>query len=421
MSDLDERLRSLIDTSAPTITLDEVYALEELYARRSTTTSRRSRRARTRRSATAVLVMAGAGAIAIALAAAVITTSDNTTGSQIASGGTAAAGGCTGAAYVTHPGTVQVIKTATGAVSAPIVVRNSILPGGVAITPDGKHVYLTNHVHLTSGGVATNRGAGTVSVITTATGKVSPPITVGKKPGGVAITPDGKHAYVNNNGDGTVSVITTATGKVAAPITVGKGTGGVLDPSVALQWGVAISPDGKHAYLNNGGTVSVITTATGKVSVIKRAALTARPDAAGIWTASVAVTPDGKHAYATGDGTVSVIDTVTGQVSAAITVGKYPGPVAITPDGEHAYVTDGWNGEDGEDGTVSVIDTATGQVSATITGAGPGGVAITPDGKHVYVTSNFEPVSVIDTATGKVSARITVAGGSLGVAICPAP
>ena len=51
---------------------------------------------------------------------------------------------------------------------------------------------------------------------------MSAPITVGTAPIGVAITPDGKHAYVANLGDGTVSVITTATGAVSAPITVGN-------------------------------------------------------------------------------------------------------------------------------------------------------------------------------------------------------
>ena len=79
----------------------------------------------------------------------------------------------------------------------------------MAITPDGKHAYVANLID------------GTVSVITTATGAVSAPITVGSGPVGVAITPDGKRAYVANDGDGTVSVITTATGAVSAPITVG--------------------------------------------------------------------------------------------------------------------------------------------------------------------------------------------------------
>jgi YVTN family beta-propeller protein len=62
----------------------------------------------------------------------------------------------------------------------------------------------------------------TVSMITMATGAVSPPITVGIHPIRVAITPDGKHAYVTNAMDGTVSVITTATGAGSPPITVGK-------------------------------------------------------------------------------------------------------------------------------------------------------------------------------------------------------
>ena len=108
-------------------------------------------------------------------------------------------------------GTVSVITTATGAVSAPIPVGKR--PYGVAITPDGKHAYVTDFV----GG-----DGDTVSVITTATGAVSAPITVGKGPVEVAITPDGKHAYVANSGDGTVSVITTATGAVSAPIPVGS-------------------------------------------------------------------------------------------------------------------------------------------------------------------------------------------------------
>ena len=56
------------------------------------------------------------------------------------------------------------------------------------------------------------------------------------------MTPDGQHAYVTNSGDGTVSVISTATGTVAAPITVGP------NPS-----GLAMTPDGQHAYVTNSG------------------------------------------------------------------------------------------------------------------------------------------------------------------------
>ena len=138
--------------------------------------------------------------------------------------GAAAAGGCAGTAYVTNDdGTVSVITTATSVVSAPITVGKvpvgvASTPDakravGVAITPDGKHAYVTNSVD------------GTVSVITTATGAVSAPITVGKGPLLVAITPDGKHVYVANHGDGTVSVITTATGDGIGPHHCRQGSG----------------------------------------------------------------------------------------------------------------------------------------------------------------------------------------------------
>ena len=93
-----------------------------------------------------------------------------------------------------------------------------------------------------------------MSVITLATGDVSATIPVGNIPGAVAITPDGKHAYVPNSGDGTVSVIT--------PRRTGVGH---HHRAATCPARVAITPDGKHVYVTNpdGHTVSVITTATG--------------------------------------------------------------------------------------------------------------------------------------------------------------
>ncbi len=77
-------------------------------------------------------------------------------------------------------------------------------------------------------------------VIETATGAVSPVIDVGGRPDGVAITPDGKYAYVASSDPSTgpsppapldlhgkVSVIDTATGTVSAVIDVGSTAGGV--------------------------------------------------------------------------------------------------------------------------------------------------------------------------------------------------
>ncbi|MGB8897904.1 MAG: hypothetical protein WCC90_01010 [Methylocella sp.] len=48
-------------------------------------------------------------------------------------------------------------------------------------------------------------------------------VTVGLKPSGIAVTPDGTQVYVTNSSGGTVSVIDTSTNTVAATIPVGVG------------------------------------------------------------------------------------------------------------------------------------------------------------------------------------------------------
>jgi DNA-binding beta-propeller fold protein YncE len=52
-----------------------------------------------------------------------------------------------------------------------------------------------------------------VSVIDTASNTVTATIPVGKQPGGIAVTPDGRHTYTSNNSEsGSVSVIDTGSG-----------------------------------------------------------------------------------------------------------------------------------------------------------------------------------------------------------------
>jgi YVTN family beta-propeller protein len=111
-------------------------------------------------------------------------------------------------------GAVSVIDTATDQVSATIHVGNVL--GEVAITPDGTRAYVSGFIGTLPGGTVSK--ASTVSVIDTETGSVSATIPVGKDSSGVAITPDGKHVYAPNYADGTMSVIDTTTDKVSATI-----------------------------------------------------------------------------------------------------------------------------------------------------------------------------------------------------------
>jgi outer membrane autotransporter protein len=283
-------------------------------------------------------------------------------------------------AFISNSGEsdVSVINTTSKTViGSPIPVGN--FPTGVAITPDGRFAYITNQDAI-----------GTVSIIDAAGKTVLPgTIPVGSFPLGVAVTPNARFAYVANGND-TVSVIDV--GNNSAPIaTIPLGTG--TEP-----FGVAVTPDGQFAYITNFGnnTVSVIATATNTVvgSLIP----------VGSSPQGVAITPDGRFAYVTnfGDGTVSVINTATKAVT-QISVGGAPEGVAITPNGNFVYIANQSNN------TVSVISTMTNQVVNIPVGSTPVGVAITPDGKFVYVT-NFgdNTVSVIQVGSDAVLQTIGV-------------
>jgi YVTN family beta-propeller protein len=91
----------------------------------------------------------------------------------------------------------------------------------VAVTPDGRTVYVTNETD------------NTVSVIAAASNTVTATIAVGKSPVGVAVTPGGSTVYVTNRVDNTVSMIAAATNTVTATIPVGE---------IPVAFGVFIRP-----------------------------------------------------------------------------------------------------------------------------------------------------------------------------------
>lgn len=288
-------------------------------------------------------------------------------------------------AYITNYGdnTVSVIDTATNTVTATIPV--GVDPYGlnaVAVSPDGRRVYVTN-----SSDYAWD---GTVWAIDTATNKVTAAITVNWGASGIAVTPDGTRAYVTSYWAGEVYVIDTATNTITATIYGGS------HPK-----GVAVTPDGTRVYVANNwsDTVSVIDTATNIVT----ATIPVRSEPFG-----VAVTPDGTRVYVANsdNSAISVIDTATNAVTATIPVGYGPTGVAVTPDGTKVYVTGA---------VVYVVDTATNTVTATIpVGNSPYGVAVTPDGTRVYVANYYnDTVSVIDTATNTVTATVPVGHGPI--------
>ena len=105
-------------------------------------------------------------------------------------------------AYIANGNNVSVVDTATNTITATIAVGPS--PYGVAVTPDGTKVYVTNS------------DDDTISIIDTATNVVTATVSVGCNPLGVAISPDGTRIYVANAGDNTTSIINTTKNTVIA-------------------------------------------------------------------------------------------------------------------------------------------------------------------------------------------------------------
>jgi YVTN family beta-propeller protein len=124
-------------------------------------------------------------------------------------------------------------------------------PNRVAVTPDGKTAFVTNFGPFTSLYMPTPGSIGTVSMIDVKTRTKEPTdIPVGSGAVGVAVTPDGKTAFVANRASGTVSTVDVKTrAKNATDIPVGA------NPNR-----VAVTPDGRTAFVAQlyGGTVATI-------------------------------------------------------------------------------------------------------------------------------------------------------------------
>ena len=155
-------------------------------------------------------------------------------------------------------GTISIIKTSDNSVQLNAITGFSG-PFKIAITPDGKYAYVTNFGNNDFSLIGT-----TVSVVDISSQAIVATVTLGIQPAGIAITPDGSFAYVSNYntlyegsgyddlvaGKGTVEIIDIQTNTVISPtIRVG------LSPAA-----VAISPNGRYAYVCNftSNTVSII-------------------------------------------------------------------------------------------------------------------------------------------------------------------
>jgi YVTN family beta-propeller protein len=295
---------------------------------------------------------------------------------------------------------------------------------------------------------ALNKADSTLAIIDPMKMKVLGKIATGDSPHEVALSADGKTAFVANYGAQTpgssISVIDTTTLKEirrfdVAPLMRPHGLlvmGGKLyftaevnrviaryDPIAnKIDWlmgtgqtgthMVVATGDQKHFYTSNVGSDSVtsfefanVPPAGGKVTQI---AIGKQPEA-------IDLSPDGKEIWAglNAEGAIDVVDTATNKFKEKVNVGGRPYRVRFTPDGKYVVNSMVATKE------LLVIDAATKkEVKRIKLESVPLGIAFSADGKTAFV-SVVEPdlVLKINLETGEILGRVESGKSPDGIAV----
>jgi YVTN family beta-propeller protein len=250
-----------------------------------------------------------------------------------------------------------------------------------------------------------NQKDANLSLIDTASEKVIGTIPVEGITGHeVAVSPDGKTAYVPISGnagvgragtDGSmISVIDLGSRKVIQKIDFGHG----VRPHCPI-------------YDRNSGKLYVTTELDKSVSIIdpKTLKIVGSVPTGQEQSHMLVLSKDGKRGYTAnvGPGTVSVLDMVGHKTLAVIPISGDTQRIAISRDGSMVFTADQKKPQ------LAVIDTATNKVKTWVPLPGKGyGTATTPDGRWLLVAlRGSKSVAVVDLKTLKVEKTIDVGDG----------
>jgi YVTN family beta-propeller protein len=196
----------------------------------------------------------------------------------------------------------------------------------LAVSPDGRHVYASR----------TAVNGADVAILDTATGKeeaIGIAATAGTTAECLRVSPDGRRLYVAANGPSAAGlvVIDIQSKRVLNTVEIGSP---IRD--------IAMSPDGATAYVGRCGpdfgavldVVEIGDTRTGAIANTYKIG-----EIAGYLT-QLALSRDGRRAYLVGDSSVTVWSTATHDVIGSILTGAQPSCAIESPDGNRLYIAD---------------------------------------------------------------------------------
>ena len=217
---------------------------------------------------------------------------------------------------------------------------------GETLTPDGRYLLVTGGTGITVfqvsslKSVAESRAMGSLG------------IPGQKHAEDVAVTPDGQFAFVTYQDSASVGVF-----NLQRALTSGFGSSGVVVGHIPVgpqPIGIAMAPDGKHAYVASGQAHA--TTGAGVLNVIDVSqaekhpgpAVVMKPIPAGCQTNRVAFSPDGQELWVTAAGSNALLGFSAAKLLsdpahaliARVAVGQSPLGLAVISNGSRIVVAD---------------------------------------------------------------------------------
>ncbi len=291
------------------------------------------------------------------------------------------------------------LDVATGAYVSTISIPNSIgnhvgdTAGALALSPNGKTAYLAVEF------------AKEVVPIDLSTKAIGTPIKLGNHPVSLAVTPNGSRVfalgYVNIK-HASVQGIDTANGSTSKPVKVGP-----LES--AGEGGIAITPDGKTVWVSSSenGTVTPVSASSGSAG---------KPIAVGAFPTALAVTPNGGTLWvaSSGDHELVPVDLATDKVGSKVRLAGPPDDLAITPNGKDAFVAFGAPANGGErialSGSNAVTKIKLKDASHTLVQVDA--AAVDPSGSTAFFCGASEgTIAPVTVSTAKEAPPITLRTG----------
>lgn len=273
------------------------------------------------------------------------------------------------------------IKDGAASASDPIALDKA--PAALALSSDGKLAYVT-HPDL-----------GKVSVVDLVQRRVLRKLETGGSPFGLAIAKDGR-LFVGDWNGSHVSVVDAEGRASTATVQVRRAPAHIV-----------LSADDKLLFVANRESDSVSVVRTEDLTIAATVPVGRAPFA-------MALSPYAKRLYVGNvqGGTVSVIDTATFAVVDVLQSGAMPYGAAVVDDGSRVLITNQ------QAGTVAVLGIPDASSAHVKVGAYPEGIVIVADGARCYVANWFsDDVSVIDLATLDEVRRVKVPGGPRSIAV----